>query len=85
MAKITSADNPGNRMMELLLKQMPDLVEVHTCCPAYDANQLMLFCGAGQPLSWLIVHLNDDHRWTREQIADWLDAVDADLSFEIPE
>jgi hypothetical protein len=26
------------------------------------------------PLAALIVHLNDDHRWTREHIAEWLDA-----------
>lgn len=26
-----------------------------------------------------IPHLNDDHRWTREQIADWIE-----LNFEIP-
>jgi hypothetical protein len=25
------------------------------------------------PLACVIVHLNDDHRWTREQIANWLE------------
>lgn len=24
-----------------------------------------------------IPHLNDDHRWTREQIADWLETIEA--------
>lgn len=33
----------------------------------------------------LIVHLNDDHKWSREQIADWLDTLDVDLSFPVPE
>jgi hypothetical protein len=23
----------------------------------------------------LLAHLNDDHRWTRERIADWLDTL----------
>jgi hypothetical protein len=23
----------------------------------------------------MVVHLNDDHRWTRERIADWLDTL----------
>ncbi len=32
-----------------------------------------------------IIHLNDDHRWTREQIADWLDTLDVDLRFQTPE
>ena len=26
-------------------------------------------------LSALIVHINDEHRWSREQIATWLEAV----------
>jgi hypothetical protein len=24
------------------------------------------------PLNSIILHLNDDHHWTREQIVDWL-------------
>jgi hypothetical protein len=36
-------------------------------CPG-DACKKRLFLAA------LIVHLNDDHRWSREQIATWLDA-----------
>jgi hypothetical protein len=26
-------------------------------------------------LSALIVHINDEHRWTREQIATWLESI----------
>lgn len=29
-------------------------------------------CTKRLPLASMIVHLNDDHRWTREQIAEWL-------------
>lgn len=29
----------------------------------------------------VIVHLNDNHRWRREQIADWLETLDVDLTF----
>jgi hypothetical protein len=32
-------------------------------------------------LDRIIVSLNDTHRWTREQIADWLDTLDLDLRF----
>jgi len=28
-----------------------------------------------------IFHLNDDHRWTREQIADWLESEEEKLGF----
>lgn len=34
------------------------------------------------PLAWLVVHLNDQHRWTRESIADWLDSLDIDLTIQ---
>lgn len=29
-------------------------------------------CGKRLPLASMLVHLNDDHRLTREQIAEWL-------------
>jgi hypothetical protein len=28
-------------------------------------------------LGGLIAHINDDHRWTRERIADWVETVEA--------
>lgn len=33
-------------------------------------------------ISSMILHLNDFHEWSREQIADWLESLDIDLSFE---
>ena len=35
-------------------------------CPAENCKKKL-------SLAALIVHLNDDHRWSREQIADWVD------------
>lgn len=32
----------------------------------------------------MIIHLNDTHKWPRENIADWLETLDADLSFKTP-
>jgi hypothetical protein len=29
-----------------------------------------------------IIHLNDKDRWTRDQIADWLESLDIDLRFK---
>ena len=40
------------------------LENVSKRCPAGCRKQV--------PIAALIVHLNDDHRWTREQIAAWL-------------
>lgn len=36
-------------------------------------------------VSNLIIHLNDAAEWAREAIADWLDTLDVDLSFPVPE
>lgn len=30
----------------------------------------------------IIIHINDEHHWTREQIADWLETLDIDLEFK---
>lgn len=35
-------------------------------------------------LRTIIVDLNDRAKWTREQIADWLDTLDLDLQFPTP-
>lgn len=36
-------------------------------------------------LEAVIIHLNDRHKWSREQIADWLDSLDVDLAFPVPD
>lgn len=42
-------------------------------------------CGWEDSVWSMIPHLNDDHKWSRERIADWLDTLDIDLEFRIPE
>lgn len=37
-------------------------------CPACS-HEARIFCG-------LVAHLNDNHRWTREAIADWVDSIE---------
>ena len=38
----------------------------------FEASQLLL--------SAIIVHLNDEHRWSREQIATWLESVNGKVN-----
>jgi len=38
-------------------------------------------CSHSNDVMRIVVHLNDNHRWTREQVADWLETLDVDLSF----
>lgn len=36
-------------------------------------------CLNQKKLSSQVIHLNDSHKWTREDIADWLETLDHDL------
>jgi hypothetical protein len=33
---------------------------------------------------WALYHLNDHHRWTREQIADWVESVERTIEAQSP-
>src|SRR5690606_32721160 len=46
-------------------------------CPVEDCRGNPLTPGVryGGTVSVMIPHLNDDHDWTREQIADWADSL----------
>lgn len=44
-------------------------LRLETLCPVND-------CSGHGPLAGAIQHLNDDHRWTREQIADFVERVE---------
>jgi hypothetical protein len=33
-------------------------------------------CADEMSVDWIITHLNDNHRWTRERIADWVATVE---------
>jgi hypothetical protein len=39
-------------------------------------------CEGRYPVKDAIIHLNDRHRWTRDQIADWLETLDVNLAFQ---
>ena len=56
--------NHGKLVPDHLERLFRCLDEVMKVCPSG--------CGKKLPLAPMIVHLNDDHRLTREQIAEWL-------------
>lgn len=63
-----------------LSKAIPALNEALMHCPEVDCDEPEWV----DILRKVIVHLNDAHRWTREQIADWLETLDVDLRFPDP-
>lgn len=66
----------GHQVAATLRELLPGLREI-SACPVPG-------CIDRDSIESTVVHLNDRHRWTREQIADWLDALPVDLSFPTP-
>jgi hypothetical protein len=59
-----------------VLKRWPWAMTVSTDCPG---------CGHSCPVFGVITHLNDTHRWTREQIAEWVASIEpAEVLAEVP-
>ena len=53
-------------------KVIPDHLERLFRCLDEMTKKCPTGCEKRLPLASMIVHLNDDHRWSREQIAEWL-------------
>lgn len=60
-----------------LKKLFPALSETVKCprCATLDMS-------ISRTLDRMIIHLNDEHKWTREQVADWLESLDIDLGMK---
>lgn len=70
----------GKHVKGGLISKIPALSEYETKCP------VELDCKRSYnkyPLSSIIIHLNDLHKWTREEIADWLESLPVDLRFKV--
>jgi len=65
-------DHTDDSCLEVIDKNWPKIIpNERTLCPAFE------WClkGKGKPNKiQMISHLNDDHNWTREKIADWAEA-----------
>lgn len=69
----------------VLTWSIPDLDEEVTCPDGRKCWEVVSWSTPpqyNQACSSMIIHLNDHHRWDRGQIADWLDTLDLDLSFQ---
>jgi hypothetical protein len=76
----TAGNSTGSIVQRNLKKLFPGLVELVTCpvCKNKDATiepQQM-------QLDRAIIHLNDTHSWTREDVADWLESLDVDIAMK---
>lgn len=62
----------------VLAKGIPGFRKMRQPCPVCKNTLDATF------LRDTIIHLNDHHKWPREQIAEWLDTLDHDLRFKVP-
>lgn len=75
--------SPPKETTSQLSKQLPGVDAIVTCpaCTVQDSPPWE------KKLWYVIQHLNDQHRWSRESIADWLDALpeEIDITFKTKE
>lgn len=79
----------GDHVLRTLRSTFPAAFrDARIACPACTTRDDKHWSPAGaKPLDTLdriIICLNDSHKWTREQVADWLDTLDLDLRFPTP-
>lgn len=68
-----------DKIVSDLTKLVPALKDFKTKCPWCTCNNIACMT---LPIPSIVMHLNDIHKWTREQIADWLDTLDVDLTIK---
>lgn len=56
------------------------LYYLETIYPSLNARVTCPACIRLNPVSTQVQHLNDEHEWTREAIADWLETLHLDLT-----
>lgn len=71
-------------MMSIALKTFPGLKTRIKSCPYRSTKWSgQCFQANNSTLADMILHLNDNHKYPREKIAEWLDTLDIDLSVPI--
>lgn len=56
-------------------QDLPGVSNVVQDCPEVSCKHVYDFKGKSTSVMDMVMHLNDYHRWTREQIADWIDEL----------
>ncbi len=58
----------GSEVLDALEPILGDALKAWAECP---------MCRVNSTVRYIVQHLNDEHYWTREDIADWLDGTPA--------
>lgn len=70
-----SASSYGGSGMQSKLRQLVPGLKERVACPACDTLTTELWS--------IIQHINDNHKWSRGAIADWLETLDVDIEFKV--
>lgn len=80
--------------LSIATMRLPGVHYLISHCPVHSGNDptSWLVCPNETSLRQMLIHLNDIHQWTREQIADWLETIHdptgangPNLNFEVKE
>lgn len=71
----------GNKAADTLTELVPAIKTAMVRCPGKDVigNR----CQEAFAIIFMIPHINDTHKWTREAIADWLETLPSDIDLTI--
>lgn len=74
-ASVENLMTPYERKARSLVNMIPEVMGEIVYCPQDG-------CTSNCSIMDTVMHLNDRHKWKREDIADWLDTLDVDLRFQ---
>jgi hypothetical protein len=69
--------NDGIAVSDILYREFPVLNSIIARCPTGTPGCKLYLCGIEVEVYATIGHLNDDHKWSREQIADYVATIEA--------
>lgn len=83
---VSDEDEDGEELAESMVAQhFPEMRRFRMTCPeCVKTRKYSPWACLESSLFALVIHLNDDHQWNRNRIADWLDGLDVDLTFQVP-
>lgn len=83
---VSDEDGEGEELAESMIAQhFPEMRRFRMRCPeCVKARKYSLWASLESSLFALVIHLNDDHKWDRNRIADFLETLDVDLTFQVP-
>jgi hypothetical protein len=73
--------DPANESFATLESTYPYLYEGEVSCPGESCHSFRWTRLGGERLYSTIIHLFDEHEWTREAIADWLESEEEKLGY----